>query len=227
MSNKYRAELSYWKKCFEKEGYKLNNSWYQRLFLGISGKDYEWFSGKSILDFGSGPRGSLEWADNAENRVCCDVLADEYAELGTKLHKAKYLRCTEDAIPVESNYFDVSFTINSIDHTEDPPLMTREILRVTKLGGAFGGSINLNEPPTPSEPNQITLDFFNVNISPYIIVERLLVAPKNSGDGGVYKHLEDFCKYGTSLPPLAENEIGYLWFFGTVYRKPVDELRTR
>ena len=220
MKNKYSSELSYWRKRYESEGCTLHNSWYKRLFLGVSGKDYEWFSGKSILDFGSGPRGSLEWADIAKVRVCCDVLADEYVELGINHHKAKYLKCTEELIPVESNYFDVSFTINSIDHATNPSHMMKEILRVTKPGGAIGGSINLNEPVTPTEPNLITLDFYQQSIAPYIQEERFLLAPKNPGDGSVYKYLEDFCTQGIKLPPLGKEEIGYLWFFGTVNRKP-------
>ena len=219
MNGKYSSEMTYWRKRYENEDFKLQNSWYKRLFLGVSGKNYEWFSNKSILDFGSGPRGSLEWADNAKIRVCCDVLAEEYIEFGINDHKARYLRCTEERIPIESNYFDVSFTINSIDHAVNPSYMIREILRVTKLGGAISGSINLNEPSTPTEPNLITLDFYHKNIAPYIQEERFLLAPKNPGDGSVYKYLEDFCEKGTKLPKLGKDEIGYLWFFGTVCRK--------
>ncbi len=61
---KYDAELGYWSGRFESEG-TLSNKHYQGLMLSLSGKTKEFFANKVVGDFGCGPRGSLEWADNA------------------------------------------------------------------------------------------------------------------------------------------------------------------
>ncbi len=88
---KTNAELDYWKSRKEIEG-TLGNSHYEKIMLMVSGEDKSFFEGKVIADFGCGPRGSLEWADNAKTRYCIDVLVDDYVELGINAHDASYVK---------------------------------------------------------------------------------------------------------------------------------------
>jgi len=213
MSEKADAEIGYWKKRFDLEGGRLQNSWYQKLMCCISGKDKAWFSGKVVCDFGSGPRGSLEWLNNASKVICADVLVQAYGDLGIREHNAIYIETTEDRIPLLSEYCDVVFTINSIDHVDNLETMCRELLRITKRGGYLAGSVNLNEPPTPAEPQTITKEIFDKCLGSKLCLERVLVAPRYPGAGQNYKHLYDYCETGKELPPVG-SQVGYLWFFG-------------
>ncbi|MGJ8570805.1 MAG: methyltransferase domain-containing protein [Hoeflea sp.] len=152
---KYTAELEYWSDRFKAEG-TLANSHYRDLMLSLSGKSPDFFDNLIVGDFGSGPRGSLEWMDNAKQRYCIDVLAEEYRQFGVDTHKAKYIRSTEQTIPLQTSELDVLFSVNAIDHAEDVQAMINESFRVVKPGGSMFFSINLDEPPSPAEPNTIT-----------------------------------------------------------------------
>lgn len=74
-------ELKYWKRK-EKVEKTLSNQHYFPIFTEMFGLGYEFYAGKSIVDIGCGPRGSLEWANNASSRVGYDPLAKEYLKLG-------------------------------------------------------------------------------------------------------------------------------------------------
>lgn len=210
---KIDSELGYWKDRFQKEGNQLQNSWYQRLMLAISGKDKAWFKDKTVCDFGCGPRGSLEWLDQTNKKICADVLVEQYMELGISKHEAIYISTTEKNIPLPSEFCDVVFTINSIDHVNNIQVMCAEILRITKVGGYVMGSINLNELPTPAEPQTITEDLFHELIGSKLTLDHIHIAPKHTGEGGVYKHLFAHCEDAKPLPKLGD-EVGCLWFAG-------------
>ena len=73
------AELTFWKKEYEREGGKFENSWYRKNVLAMAREDDDTFlSNKIVADFGCGPRGSLEWATSAKERIGIDVLANAY-----------------------------------------------------------------------------------------------------------------------------------------------------
>lgn len=216
MNEKADAELKYWESRFRAEGGKLQNSWYRRLMCSVCGQDEKWFDGKVVCDFGSGPRGSLEWANGAAKRICADVLVDSYSDLGIRDHQAIYVETSEERIPLPSGYCDVVLTINSLDHVDNLRDMCQEILRITKFGGAVAGSINLNEPSTPTEPQTITEELFMDILGNYLIMERVIRAPKFHGQGAVYKHLFDHVEDGSPLPEM-RGEVGYLWFLGRKY----------
>jgi SAM-dependent methyltransferase len=67
-----------------------------------------------------------------------------------------YVKSTEKVIPLPSDFVDVLFTLNAIDHVSDFPAMCSEIIRVLRPGGLFIGSFNLNEPWNITEPQQLT-----------------------------------------------------------------------
>jgi 2-polyprenyl-3-methyl-5-hydroxy-6-metoxy-1,4-benzoquinol methylase len=76
---KHWLELRYWR---QRATTLTNNEHYAYFFTEHFGIDREFYAGKRILDIGCGPRGSLEWADEAAERVGADPLADEYLKLG-------------------------------------------------------------------------------------------------------------------------------------------------
>ena len=158
--NKYYAELSYWKRVHKKEGGRFLNSHYQRTFLAMANESSpEFLRNKVVADFGCGPRGSLAWAIAAKIRIGIDVLADQYAELFTHdvlCHNMIYVKSTETVIPIPSDFVDILFTMNAIDHVDDFSMACSELVRILKPDGVLIASFNLEEPATVYEPQQLT-----------------------------------------------------------------------
>lgn len=165
---KSHSELSFWRSRLEIDKGKFKNSHYERLMLAMAQESSgEFLKGKIVADFGCGPRGSLVWASSAFLRIGIDVLADRYADAFTDnitSHGMIYLKSTEKVIPLPSNFVDIMFTLNAIDHVDNFSGMCDEIIRVLKPGGEFIGSFNLEEPATPSEPQQLDEKIIKENL---------------------------------------------------------------
>jgi ubiquinone/menaquinone biosynthesis C-methylase UbiE len=210
---KYDEELSYWKERYTKEGAKLGHAHYKQLMLAISGESENFFSDKIVADFGCGPRGSLQWMTNAKMRIGIDVLVDQYMELGIAKHNVTYVRSSETEIPLPTGYLNVIFTINSIDHVSDVDRMLDEIFRVLRPGGLFAASLNLDEPPTPTEPATLTEDFIYQKIVPRLHLTRCKVAPRYVG-GDTYKYLIDWAVSGLEPASRSITKYGIAWIAG-------------
>jgi ubiquinone/menaquinone biosynthesis C-methylase UbiE len=213
MNNKYLGEMEFWMNRYEKEK-TLGNGHYKDLMLPISGKSYSYFSGKSVADFGCGPRGSLEWCDCASKRVGIDVLVDEYKALGIEEHKMKYVKCSERGIPIDDAQYDVCFSVNSLDHADNPTLMFEEMLRITKDRGLLCLSLNLDEPPSITEPNMITQDFVREVILSRLNIQHYIVSPRPPKGQSVYGYLQNWAKTG-ELPPPYNGTWGVAWVSGS------------
>ena len=121
-------------------------------------ESHQFLEGKVVADFGCGPRGSLCWATSARCRIGIDVLADSYMEFDISEQNMVYVASSEKKIPLPTNYLDIMFTMNALDHTSFIGLMCSEIVRVIKPGGTFIGSFNLAERGTFSEPQTLYED---------------------------------------------------------------------
>lgn len=149
--DKSEGELAYWSGRKEAEG-ELLNSWYQGFYtahFGLTAADY---ADLKVLDIGCGPRGSLEWADGARERVGVDPLADRYLQLGASDHKMTYVTAPAEAIPYEDGHFDIVCSFNSLDHVDDLEGAIGEIKRLTRPGGLFLLITDVHDEPTPQEP---------------------------------------------------------------------------
>lgn len=177
--------MSFWKSRFDMEKGEFSHSHYKKIMLAMAGeRNTNFIKGKIIADFGCGPRGSLVWASAALIRIGIDVLADLYAEKfkeNVLSHEMIYLKCTEQVIPLPSQYLDVLFTLNAIDHVKHFELMCGEILRVLKKGGSFIGSINLEEPSTPQEPQHLTEKKIHDHLLRYLEVKSYRITGKKPG----------------------------------------------
>jgi len=166
--NKYDAELAFWRSRFEIDKGHFDNSHYKKLMLAMAEEATDKFlKGKIVADFGCGPRGSLTWASPAKLRIGIDVLADRYADEFSDniiFHKMIYLKSTEKIIPLPSEFVDIMFTFNAIDHVDNFSDMSKEILRVLKSGGEFIGSFNLEEPASPTEPQKLSEKIIKENL---------------------------------------------------------------
>lgn len=153
--SKRAEELSYWLRRRASEGH-LGNSWYEHAFTDAFGLDRTFYEGRRLLDVGCGPRGSLEWADMAAERVGLDPLADSYKRLGTARHKMAYVAARSEAIPFEDRHFDIVSTFNSLDHVDDLEATIREIERVA--GHTILVVTDVNHAATRTEPQTFSWD---------------------------------------------------------------------
>jgi len=144
-------ELSYWNGRVAAESV-LHNEHYQFFYTEFFGLDLSFYQGKKILDIGCGPRGSLEWATEASERVGLDPLATEYLKMGASRHQMRYVDAPSEHIPFPDGHFDVVCSFNSLDHVGDLDLTTAEIKRVLKPSGLFLLITEINHPATACEP---------------------------------------------------------------------------
>jgi SAM-dependent methyltransferase len=209
--DKYKKSLDFWHSRLRIDSGTFVNSHYQRLMLGMAGEDSDRFlAGRVVADFGCGPRGSLVWAGSAGLRIGIDVLADQYIDhFKSNLvnHGMIYLTSTETAIPLPSDYVDVMYTLNAIDHVDDFGLMCDEIVRTIKPGGEFIGSFNINEPPSVCEPQSLTEEIVKGQMLGRLEIQSYRLANRGP-EGDMYAGFFDAgCQYDAAQP-------GFLWVRG-------------
>jgi SAM-dependent methyltransferase len=163
-SHKKHHELKYWEGRHAEEKGHFSNSHYEPLYTECYGLRRNDYNAKRVLDIGCGPRGSLEWADMTVQRVGLDPLVPSYLGLGADKHKMEYVASGSENIPFPDGHFDIVACLNALDHVDDLGATIREIKRVTKPGGFFLLSVEIDHPPTPTEPitlNNVALKKFD------------------------------------------------------------------
>lgn len=148
---KEKNELTYWRfiNFFEKG---LNNKHYKKAYTDFFKLTPEDYKNKNVLDIGCGPRGSLEWCDNATELIGLDPLADEYLLLNKNIKRMKFVKGVSENIPFEDSYFDIVTSFNSIDHVDNLDNTINEIKRVLKPKGYFLLITDCCHISTPTEP---------------------------------------------------------------------------
>jgi SAM-dependent methyltransferase len=150
-----RHELAYWRARHQAEGGQLGHTHYERAYTTYWGLHKTFYTGKRILDVGCGPRGSLEWATMAAERVGVDPLVPQYRRLGIDGHQMTYVAAPAEALPFPDAHFDVVTVFNALDHVNDPRRVVGEVARVTRPGGLCLVLVEVNHPPTPTEPQTL------------------------------------------------------------------------
>lgn len=182
---KLKYEFSYWK-YRKKKGEDLSNKHYEYFYTAVFGFDKSFYKDKKILDIGCGPRGSLEWADLAKERVGLDPLADSYLDLGVHKHKMHYVNAPAEKIPFPDNYFDVVCSFNSLDHVDDMGQVMKEIIRVLAPKGVFLLITEVNHRPTSTEPQSFSFDVVKIFLPNFKLVEER----HYEKSGGVYRSVK-------------------------------------
>lgn len=197
-------ELAYWKQRKKAEG-ELSNDHYKYFYTAHFGLDDSDYQGKTILDIGCGPRGSLEWASMASRRIGLDPLAKEYIRLGAGRHKMEYISSSAENIPMKDAECDVVISFNSLDHVENVEHVLAEIKRVTRPGGLFLLLVEVNHPPTYCEPHKLEPGKLVEQLKPELLCEELQVYMPSSE--GMYQSIFT----GNRLDdPANTKEVGYM-----------------
>lgn len=173
--------------------------------------DPSFFDGKIVVDIGSGPACTLCWIPNAKARIGVDPLADRFMELGIASHDMLYLNAPGERIPLPSGYVDVVFSINALDHVEDPVAVMKEINRILRPGGHFIGSIGFKEEPTFTEPHVLTRKLIETNLFRGWSEEFSMIRPKGPS-------AKEFYRFFQEEPPPDYKADELIWWCR--YRKP-------
>lgn len=163
-------ELLFWKIKKNRE-VNLGHSHYEFFYTDYFSIQRSFYEGKNILDIGCGPRGSLEWADMAKERIGVDPLADRYLELGADQHKMKYVKANAEDLPFGDDYFDLVSSFNSIDHVIRLEQVCSEISRVLKPGGTLLLIVDVHARPWITEPQVIRWDFISRYFPDFEVLE--------------------------------------------------------
>ncbi|MDQ3933908.1 MAG: class I SAM-dependent methyltransferase [Actinomycetota bacterium] len=157
---KLAAELEWWQER-RAAGGELEQGvpYYRWMFTDHFDLPLGFYRGKRLLDVGCGPRGSLEWADEAEERVGVDPLAWRYRLLHSRRQAMRYVRARAERLPFPDEHFDVISTFNSLDHVDDVGAALSEIARVAKPGATLLLLVDIDHEPTPTEPHRFGWDF--------------------------------------------------------------------
>jgi len=182
---KHSRELEFWKSRKQAEG-QLGNSHYEYYYTTHFGIDREFYRGKRILDIGCGPRGSLEWADMAAERVGLDPLVPAYRKLGIDRHKMRYCAAHSERIPYPDSYFDVVTSINSLDHVDNVKQTIQEITRVTKPHGIFLVVVEVNHMVRVCEPHRLPPDFTDGFLPTFSVTQSALFGGETSRSKAPY-----------------------------------------
>ena len=209
MKIKAKAELLYWKiKKFEEK--QLTNHHYKFFFTQYFDLDESFYDQKKISDIGCGPRGSLEWADNALERYGLDPLANSYKKIEGS-HRMKYIQGVSEDIPFKENYFDIITSFNSLDHVDDIEKSIIEITRVLKPGGLFLLIADIHDMPTITEPSAFSWDImlkfevhFNILSEKHFEGHQLY---KSIREGVRFDHKNEKKRYGVLTCKLEKKEI--------------------
>ncbi len=180
-------ELAYWK-ITKKRDKPFGNEHYEYFYTDYFQLKSEFYKGKKILDIGCGPRGSLEWAEEAEQRIGLDPLANAYMGLGASKHKMTYVSDYVENMPFDNEFFDVICSFNSLDHVGDLKESCKQIERVLKPGGLFLLIVDIHKYPTPTEPQQLPWDFIESYFPGFEVLDKKRL--KSRGAGKIYSNLK-------------------------------------
>lgn len=156
-------EFDFWRKLRRSDlaHERSHYAYFYTTYFGLSARTY---TGKSILDIGCGPLGSLEWATRARLRVGLDPLAHKYRNLSLYTHGDQmiYVAGFSEILPFQDRSFDYVISFNSLDHVGDVPATIAEMKRVVSAGGYVLLIVEIGHLPTFTEPHNLDINIIKL-----------------------------------------------------------------
>jgi ubiquinone/menaquinone biosynthesis C-methylase UbiE len=185
-------EILFWKIVKVREG-RLTNHHYEEFFTTFFDLTKDDYTDQVVMDIGCGPRGSLEWADNAKRRVGLDPLADKYVKMEGRNHDMEYIQSGAENMPFDTGSFDIVTSLNSLDHVDNLNECIQEIKRIVAPGGLFLMICDIHSYPTLAEPSN-----FGWEISKSFLPEFSIEFEKHFEGNNMYKSLRENIPYDHS-----------------------------
>jgi SAM-dependent methyltransferase len=185
---KAKSELRFWRRKYREEEGMLGHAHFPFFFTGHFGLTEEDYRDKSVLDIGCGPRGSLEWATMAKYRYGLDPLAKDYLAYSSPHSIMTYIEGEAEAMPFQSNSFDIVSCFNALDHCDTVSMAMLEIGRVTKIGGLFLLIVETNRKPSIQEPSPV-----NWSVARRFAPDFVILSERHYelGSNGIYQSVLD------------------------------------
>lgn len=141
MNAKEKYEFSYWKR----KGIKKGTRRYRSTLKYFFSNGYDHINNKVIADVGCGPFvGVLPFFNKSNTLLAVDPLASKYKKLVNQ--KIKIIQGFGENLKIKSNFCDMVFCINAIDHSNDPKKFALELCRVLKSGGRLFIHLHIKHP---------------------------------------------------------------------------------
>jgi len=132
-----KYELTYWSGTGKRKGREGNKGELGEYLNKINSIYRLPQNPESAMDVGCGPYGGISLIYNAEHWTLVDVLNNVYKDMVKRDPRFVYLSSPGENIPIVDNSFDVIFSTNALDHTEDRVKCEKEIYRTLKSDGIF------------------------------------------------------------------------------------------
>lgn len=128
------SEKSYWLSTKSTDSGQSRKQYFKEKISHGFGIDYDFFTGKSVIEIGCGPNGIIFQIDNAKSRVGLEPL--DVNELTHDEWKKPIIRNgIGEEIPFNKASFDVVIIFNSLDHCINPTKVIEEAHRVLREDG--------------------------------------------------------------------------------------------
>ncbi|MFZ4507022.1 MAG: class I SAM-dependent methyltransferase [Fimbriimonas sp.] len=212
LSPKEQAELDFWRSR-PRLNSVLAHDHYEFFYTEFFGLNAESYRGKTILDIGCGPRGSLEWATTAALRIGLDPLSHAFTELGTTHHAMQYVAARAEHLPFADKSFDFVTSFNSLDHVDDLEKVIKEMTRVLAPSGTILLLTDIHDQPTVLEPAAFSwdiIDRFHCRTADVRHFEHSVTTKEGFGDiyqgarkGIPYDHTNKTPRYGILAAKLS------------------------
>ena len=169
---------------YEGRRWQIARAEVRRVLSEAAIEDPEFFEGKVVMDIGPGPLGFPD-ACGAAVSIGIEPLAERFAAAGLLIpdSRAVYLAMGAEQIPLVSETVDVALSRNSLDHVRDPDAVVREARRLLRPAGTFILNVDLDHPPTATEPHTFSKERVRELLNEFAI-ERETVHERSHGHEG-------------------------------------------
>jgi SAM-dependent methyltransferase len=165
-------EISYWY-LIKLTNRSITNYHYEEFYTKRFGLDKSFYNNKIIVDLGCGPRGSLDWADNAFLRIGIDPLALKFKRYIKNDILMPLIANYGESLALKTGSVEVVTSFNSLDHVNNLDSVINEIARILKKGGSFLLITNVGHKPTPTEPQSFSWDIIKKFKNNFDIISEL------------------------------------------------------
>ena len=156
------GEMSYWSRTYATEGKgcftsDANLKSVHRRYCDSLDINTNTYVGKTIVDLGCGPRGTLHLF-KAKTKYGIDPLAKGYDYIFRMAREQDMIYLSSDCenIPLLDRTVDAVLSVNSLDHVDNLEKSISEILRIVKPGGEIRMNLNLQPMARVTEPQVFT-----------------------------------------------------------------------